>query len=310
VNKQERVLAALKGEAVDRLPWSIWYHFGNQYAPGDAIAETQLSFFERFDLDFMKVMNDYTYPFPEGLDRITTLDDWKRLSSAPLDYYWFKEQLKALSIYAKKLENKAFFVETIFNPIGVARRTAKDVIFKFMREHPDEFKAGLDAITDSFIAYGFAAMEAGAAGIFFSVNGATDDFMSQSEFMEFVKPYDMKMLSAFQEKGIINIAHIHGFNLRMEDVIDYPVHAFNWSHLHSAPSLKEARKMTDVCLMGGIDEFKTSYFHASDLEAQVNAAVAEAGTRGFMIGPGCAIPSDISPHSLDAVRKAVHRVKV
>ena len=165
-------------------------------------------------------MNDYIYPFPEGLDRISGLEDWKRITAAPLDYHWFQEQLKALEVYARRLEGKAYFLETVFNPIGVARRTAKDVIFMLMRNHPEEFKAGLDAITESFMAYGAAAIEAGAAGIFFSVNGATDDFMSRDEFMEFVKPYDMKMLQYFKDKGLFNIAHIHGFNLRMDDVWD------------------------------------------------------------------------------------------
>ncbi len=310
MNKQERVMAALAGQEVDRIPYSLWYHFGNQHQPGEQIAETQLSFFERYDFDFMKIMNDYPYPFPEGLDRIRGLEDWKRITAAPLDYHWFQEQLKALGIYARRLEKKAYFVETVFNPIGVARRTAKDVIFTLMRNHPEEFKAGLEAITESFMAYGAAAIEAGAAGIFFSVNGATDDFMSRDEFMEFVKPYDMKMLKFFKEKAAFNIAHIHGFNLRMDDVWDYPVDAFNWSHLHSAPSLKEARAMTDVCLIGGIDEQKTSYFHPNDLETQIENAVAEAGTRKFMVGPGCAIPSDISPHSLDVVKRAVHRIQV
>ena len=68
--------------------------------------------------------------------------------------------------------------------------------------------------------------------------------------------------------------------------------------------------MTDVCLIGGIDEQKTSYFHPNDLETQIENAVAEAGTRKFMVGPGCAIPSDISPHSLDVVKRAVHRIQV
>ena len=310
MNKQERVRAALQGEKIDRLPFSLWYHFGNQHELGEEIAKTHLSFYERYDLDFLKVMSDYPYPFPEGKDRISNIEDWKRLSAAPIDYKWFQEQLKALELIAKRLEGKAFFVETIFNPIGVARRTAKDVMFTFMREHPDEFKAGLEAITESFLHYGKAALRAGAAGIFFSVNGATDDFMTQEEFMEFVKPYDLKLLKAFREKGFMNIAHIHGQNLRMKDVLDYPVHAFNWSHLHSAPSLSEARKLTDACLIGGIDEMKTSYFHADELEAQIKKAAEEAGTEKFMVGPGCAIPSDISPHSLDVIKKAVHNIKL
>ena len=33
MNKIERVRAALAGKPVDRAPFTVWYHFGNQHAP-------------------------------------------------------------------------------------------------------------------------------------------------------------------------------------------------------------------------------------------------------------------------------------
>jgi hypothetical protein len=35
MNKIERVRAALAGRPVDRAPFTVWYHFGNQHAPAE-----------------------------------------------------------------------------------------------------------------------------------------------------------------------------------------------------------------------------------------------------------------------------------
>ena len=58
MNKIERVRAALAGQPVDRPPFTVWYHFGNQHAPAERTAEVHLEFFEHYDLDLLKLMND------------------------------------------------------------------------------------------------------------------------------------------------------------------------------------------------------------------------------------------------------------
>jgi len=68
VNKIDRVTRALKGEEVDRPPFSFWYHFGLQHGPGRKHAEAELDFYRAYDLDFLKVMNDYPYPLPAGVE--------------------------------------------------------------------------------------------------------------------------------------------------------------------------------------------------------------------------------------------------
>jgi len=41
--------------------------FGSQHGLPEKAAEVHLDFFEAYDLDLLKVMNDYDYPLPEGL---------------------------------------------------------------------------------------------------------------------------------------------------------------------------------------------------------------------------------------------------
>lgn len=304
MNKQERVLAALNGKEVDHVPYSIWCHFGTQFLPGDKAADIEVAFYERYDLDFLKLMNDYPYPVPEGLDRIQSIEDWRKLRRVPVTHPCFSEQLKIVNRVAKRLEGEAFFVETVFSPFGVARRTAKDVIFPLMRSHPDEFKKGLEIIAESLCGYIEEVFKAGAAGIFFSINGAGDNLMSREEFRELVMPSDRYVIDAFKNKGTFNVAHVHGHELALfDEVASYPFHAFNWAHLHSAPSLSQARSLTDACLIGGIDECLTNMLHLNDLETDIKKTLDELGGKKMMLGPGCAVPPTVPPGHIDTVRK-------
>ena len=307
MNKQERILAAINGNKVDVLPYSMWYHFGTQFMPGEKAAEVVVAFYERYDLDFLKVMNDYAYPLPEGLDRIRSINDWKRMKPVKPTEGGFAEQLKLLKVVASRLKGEAFFVDTVFDPLYVAKRTAKDIIFDLLRSHPEEFKQGLEIITESLRNYVKAMIDIGAAGIFLAVNGATTDLFTREEFREFVKPYSLQVLDAVKDKGVFNIVHVHRENLLFDEMMDYPAHALSWEHLHTPPSFPEAREMTDSCFIGGIDERLTTMFHPDDLEAQIETALRETKGEKFILGPGCSLPSEMPVEQIDIIYRAIRK---
>ena len=72
MNKIERLRATLAGKPVDRPPLTVWYHFGTQHASPEQTAEVHLGFLEAYDFDYLKVMNDYDYPMPEGMEVMAT----------------------------------------------------------------------------------------------------------------------------------------------------------------------------------------------------------------------------------------------
>lgn len=307
MNKQERILAAISGSKVDVIPYSIWYHFGTQFLPGEKAAEVVVAFYERYDPDFLKVMNDYSYPLPQGLDRIRNIADWNRLKPIKPNEGGFYEQLKLLTVIANRLKGEAFFVDTIFDPFYLAERTAKDIIFNLLRSHPEDFKRGLEVIAESLRNYVKAVLDVGAAGIFMAINGATTNLLTKEEFREFVKPYGLQVLDAVQDKGVFNIVHIHGDNIMFDEITDYPVHALSWEHLHTLPSLTEARKMTDLCFIGGIDEKRPNHTHPDDLEAQIETALRETNGEKFILGPGCSLPTDTFVEQIDIIYKAIRK---
>ena len=81
MSRTERVMAAVRGEAVDRLPVCFWHHFQPE-GSGRALAEATLRFFdETFDLDIAKLMPDLPYPFARR--SIKSVNDWRLIE--PID---------------------------------------------------------------------------------------------------------------------------------------------------------------------------------------------------------------------------------
>src|SRR5215467_1809777 len=305
MDKIERVLNALRGLEVDRPPFSFWYHFGLQHLPGSAHAQAEIEFFRSYDLDFVKVMNDYPYPLPGDLEVVDAEDDWKRLEPVgSADSAW-DEQLSAISIMADRIGKEALFIETIFSPWTTARRLARSSgLLTARAQYPETVLAAMENIAESLANYARAAIARGAAGIFLSLGAATDTVMSAEEYAVWGRPFDLKILDAVRDAPF-NVLHVHGTKIHFDTLLDYPVSAINWSHWTTAPSLKEGFEKSGKTVMGGINEATASHVSAPEIGEQVVNAIREIGPRKLIMTPGCSIPTDTPVRNMRAVRTAV-----
>lgn len=109
------------------------------------------------------------------------------------------------------------------------------------------------------------------------------------------------MLEAMQ--GMVRVLHVHGTELDMTRVLDYPVEVLSVSdRLRGNPSLAELRRLSDKCLMGGIDESSLIEMSLPELRAHVRDAVAQAGREKLILSPGCTIPTQTPWYLLQAFR--------
>jgi len=307
LNKIERVKRALKGEEVDRPPFSFWYHFGLQHMPGRKHAEAEIDFYRAYDLDFLKVMNDYPYPLPRGLEAVEAEDDWKRLEPLDGKNACWSEQLSALSIINDAIGQEGLFIETIFSPWTTARRLTRAGSLAEARErHPVSLLAAMEVIALSLASYAKEAVARGAAGIFLSLGAATDHVMSAEEYKTWGRPFDLKVFEAVREAPF-NVLHIHGKRLHFDALLDYPATAINWSHLATPPAIGEGHSRSGKTVMGGIDEITAAHISPPEIEKQVAKTIREVGTRGLIITPGCSVPTDTPERNLRAIKAAVER---
>jgi uroporphyrinogen decarboxylase len=302
MTKIERVRAAVAGRDVDHPPFTIWYHFGLQHAPAERTAQAHLEFFESYDLDWLKVMNDYSYPMPRGLETLDDPRDLRRLGAFDVRQGPLGEQLETVRLIASALRGKALVVDTVFNAWNTLRRNVlKEAMEPFMREHGAELEAALAVVNDNLIRYAMASLHAGAAGIFYSVP-ATAESLTQEQYERFMRPFDLAFLEAIRPFGELHVLHAHGAQLYVDRLLDYPVHALSWADRDSGPPLAEMRRRTPHALVGGIGHANFAYTSAARIRAQVRAAVAEAGPRGLLLAPGCAVPTYSFPELVRAAR--------
>jgi uroporphyrinogen decarboxylase len=302
MTKIERIDATLQGGQADHPPVSLWYHFGIQHGAGDTFARTCLEYFEYYDLDWLKVMNDYFYPLPEELEAIRSGRDLKKIVPFDVESSEWRHQLKALYIIGKTLENRAYFLDTVFDPWQTLRRNlAGENLPELMENEPRALLRALDVITDNLVAYSKLSLSQGAAGIFVSVP-ASAEIMSRDQFLRFCKPFVVKLLSAVKDLGKMNTAHIHGKQLFFDDILDLPVQVLSWYDRHpDCPTLQEVKEKFSGAVMGGIDQEIVARRTRAFLKEHVREGIEMGGESRHLLAGGCSIATWVDPGSIKAI---------
>jgi uroporphyrinogen decarboxylase len=307
MTKIERVRAALAGTAVDHPPFTVWYHFGLQHAPADRMARAHLEFFEAYDLDWLKLMNDYSYPMPPGVETVSEARQLGALPKLDVEASPLGEQLRVVEQVAGALRGHALVVDTLFDAWNTLRRNVvKGAIGPLMRDEPRALEDALAVVNDGLVRYARASLERGAAGLFLSVP-ASEEFLTREQYERFMRPFDLALLEAVRDRGEFHVLHAHGARLYWDRMVDHPVHAISWADREGGPSLAEARRTTPLALMGGLRHAGFAYSSAADLRAEVRAAVQEAGRHKLVLAPGCAIATYAFPELIRAVRDEAAR---
>jgi uroporphyrinogen decarboxylase len=312
MTRRERVMAAVNGEPVDRVPVCFWHHFRPE-GSGRKLANATQKFFDRkFNLDIAKIMPDLPYPFPRA--SIRQPSDWLLVEPIDLDRSRFAHQrAQAVQVLRGRLGPDTPIIMTLFSPLTEAMNfcQSKEAFLDEARTRPALAHEALATIAANLHAHIADVIAAGADGVFFALQGCTTDFMSESEYREFGRPYDLLALQG-AEDGWLNVLHIHGDrNLMFEAMLDYPVPVLSWSDRLAGPSLREARAVTSKCLMGGWHEFGALSNGPEDaIRAEAEDALRQTGGRKFILANGCSVPDETDERWLSAAREIAGSLQV
>ena len=339
MNRVERVKAALESREVDRVPVSAWRHFSHVDQDPRSLAEVQVRFNEKYDYDFIKLMPFGTYSIqdwgaklkiycdkykePIVVDTaIKKVDDWNNIRKLSGVHGNWGKQLQLAEEVVKLVNGKTPVMQTIFSPLTTAKKLAGDRLINDMEENPDLVHHALKNITATTIDFVEKNIEAGVNGFFFATQCASYDVMDEELFREFGQKYDLQVIKSYKDITYFNVVHMHGNNIMFDIIKNYPVNCLNWHDRHTKPSLSEARKMTDKCLLGGIREvpyFVDGVLHydsvmanstEEEIKEHVQEALNDAGTKGIMIGPGCVADPKTSEKNLHAIRSVIEKKAV
>ena len=303
MNKRERLEAAIAGQSVDRVPVALWRHFPGDDQDPASLAAATIAFQRRWDFDFVKVTPASSFQIKdwgaqdawqgniEGTRRYTyrpieRAGDWRKLKAQDASSGALGAQLKCLKMIVEALP-EAPVIQTVFSPLAQMKNLGGERLLIDLRQNTADFKAALEAITQSTLAFVREIAATGAAGIFYAVQHATSSLLSEAEFAEFGRDYDLRILEATRDTWL-NVVHLHGDNVYFDAVADYPVQVWNWHDRETGPSLADGLKKIAGAACGGIARDSVMLCgQPAAVRQQVADAIAQTNGRRTIVGTGC-----------------------
>ncbi len=323
MTRRARLEATFAGQPVDRVAVALWRHFpGDDQRPAD-LATSTLVFQNQYDWDFIKVSPSSSFCLVDwgardewvGGDEgsreyvahpIERAEDWTRLPVLDPQQGFLSGQLRCLAQIHDAVGSEVPFIQTIFAPLSQAKSlVGKNRLAIHLRQHPQEVHAGLETITQSTIRFIQASLPLGIAGIYFAVQLATYEILSEAEYREFGEPYDRRVLAAAEECWF-NLLHIHGLDVMFDLCAAYPVPAINWHSRETPPTLAEALQRYRGAVCGGLAQWDDLLRGDPELiKREVADAVGQTEGRRLIVASGCVSPVNAPWNNLRAVRAAV-----
>jgi uroporphyrinogen decarboxylase len=327
VNKRERVLAALQGEPVDRLPVTLWRHFHRQDQTSEGLARATLGFYRRYDLDLVKVTPSGLYAIedwgasisqsgdddsPPRLKRpvIETPEGWRRLAGLVAEQGALGRGLQALRAICAGLgrDDVPPLLMTVFSPLTLAYKLAGDALLQHLRERPADLHFGLATIAETVARYSLAALAAGADGIFFATQLARPSLLNADEYRAFGERYDRIVLEYLAPQTKLIILHLHGQDIFFDLANHYPVNAVSWHDREASPSLREAQEQTSKTLMAGLERHLLADGSPEEVIGQVRDARQQTGGRRLILSSNCVLYPTTPDANLQAAVRAAHEM--
>jgi uroporphyrinogen decarboxylase len=249
---------------------------------------------------------------------VKTSNDFKKLKKLDPTIGSFGDQIRVAKLLGEAFGGSVPYAQTIFSPLTVAdmlhgnlatQSSSPKLIKTLMDEDPDAVHQGLSTITQTLVDYTKEVIRAGADGVLITTtHWSSMDFLTEAQYREFGTPYDLAIFEAAQQEGAtLNILHICRDNIKIDLFDQYPIQIISYEATSPRnPDLKEARKITDKAIWGGVDQRKTLPNGPIEaIEKEVHAALDQTEGKKFLLGPGCAIPYGIPDKHLAAAKKAL-----
>ncbi|MBM3343450.1 MAG: hypothetical protein FJY56_15280 [Betaproteobacteria bacterium] len=321
MNKRQRVMAAIRGEPVDRVQVSFWLHNHAAEHTAQALADETIRLHQAFNWDFLKPQSrascfaemwgqqvEFTHQreTPPKISRhaLRSAAEFANLKPADARQGALAEQLQALRAVRAAVGDEVPIVATIFAPLMVATYMTpgrREDVLRLMREAPAKLDHALAAIGETLAQYARDCIAAGIDGIFYATTVATQPLMSVEECRRFQRPHDRAILDA-AASAPFNIMHVCGDHTRFDEFVDYPVAVFSWATTPGNPTLTQAQKRTGRAVLGGLPgKPQIGGMQAQALVERAHGAIAQTGGRGHLLGPDCSI----NPGTPDQLLRAV-----
>ncbi len=319
MNARQRTLSAMRGEPVDRPPYSFWQHMRPGENWGQPCVDAHIRFAQETGVDFLKVMND-GMPAPFDLESIHAAEDWLKLRPRFGQNPYISEMLSRAGKIVETVGKDVVVHLNVFAPLALIRRVSDEKLKRHIEEKPEAVKHALNVIAEeqAYLAE-HAIRDMGCDGCVVRFQGAELQRFTPEEFEEYVRPYDMRVLEAANRASDYNIVHFcgwDGWKNRLSLWRTYPGRAVNWAIYVDGMDLVRGREyFGNRSVFGGFDNRRQGLLCTQNQRVVMEETIrlvadyreAFDGIQGLMIGADCSLHPDFDRQRILWVREALHK---
>ena len=302
---RDRIENCISGVPGDKTPIAMWRHFPVDDQTPETLAGATINFQMTYDFDLVKVSPASSYCLkdwgvrdewqgnPEGTRQYTqrvinSEEDWLKLPVLNPNQGFLGDQLACLKIICDKLGPSVPVIQTIFSPLAQAKNlVGGEMLLVHLRQHPEAVMQGLKTITETTKRFIETANKTGMAGIFYAVQQANYQLLSEVEYMQYGHKFDLEILEVTRINWL-NVLHLHGNHIMFELFTKDPVQVINWHDRDTFPSLSEGKQMFRGVVCGGLQRERTMELGTPETvrEEAMDAITATQNNR-IILGTGC-----------------------
>lgn len=326
MDKVTMLKKAIKGELEGKVPFSFWTHLPEIDRNPELLAEETYQIFKKFDLDFIKTMNngmyaiedypveiDYSEVASGGVAKIIETPikkdaDWQKIKVLNIEEGALNRELQSLKKLLELVDGEAPVIFTVFSPLTIANKLSKNQLQDELETGNQNIHHALEEITQTTVDLAKKAIEIGASGVYFASQMGSYDLLTEELYEEYGKKYDLLVLDSVKEAWF-NTLHIHGDNIMFDLFSDYPVDVINWHIYETLPELKEGQEFSQKTIMGGISRMDITNENYNSLRNQIYHSIKNLNGNHLLLTPGCGIRHPFSNETINYIKEVKTKVE-
>ncbi|SFZ86215.1 Uroporphyrinogen decarboxylase (URO-D) [Devosia enhydra] len=293
----ERLEAIIAGERTDRIPASVWFHFGSEHLPPEAVARLHADYQRAYGWDFLKVMADYRIALPDAAFTGNAIDPGLLLTGTDWDAQ-FRAQRQVIAWLRADLGPSIPLFDTLYSPwMQLLRHLGRDQR-QALLARPDIAQVLLVRLTDATCRHIDRLRDEGVFGVFFATTAASG---AEGDAHLLQSAGDIRILA--HAEGLARILHVHGSGIALDRVAAYPREIIHCDdHDPANPGLAALRMAGARAVMGGLPTTALTGLGLPALRQAIIDAITAAGPAGLMLAPGCSVSPSVSGRTLATIR--------
>jgi len=322
MDKLDRLMTTFSGGSLDRWAYALWKHFPGDDRTPQGFADAHVRFQKTYDSDVLKLTPHGSFCTVDwGCDigpvhpiygstsvlnsPIKNASDFELIEEVDPTDGEFGSQLEGVRKVSEILSGNVPLMMTVFSPFMVASQLDSNIL-DHVYEAPSQIGEGLEVITNVMTEFVHAVLDAGTNGLFIASLHSVEGKLKNQQFLDFEAKYTLKLLNDLRPHAEFIVFHIHGNKPLFNYIADnYPIDAINWHSQHTSPTIREALKIFNKGLFGGIDETETIRKGTPLAITKQLQEVMQISNPHLLLAPGCVIPIDTPEENLRMIVEVI-----